>query len=155
MKNAFFKKTILTVTALVVLSGGGLLVRHFLFSKDTSSYITTSVNRMDIDEKVVASGTLNAFKTVAVGAQVSGQLKTLHVLLGDKVKKGQLLAEIDPVLQQNTLKDAEAQVDNLHAQKRSKQAILKQYESAFQRQSQMFAEEASADASSANIWLWR
>lgn len=144
MKNASRKKTILAMTALVVLSGGGLLARQFLFPEGTQAYITAGVNRMDIEEKVVASGTLNAFKTVAVGAQVSGQLKTLHVLLGDKVKKGQLLAEIDPVLQQNTLKDAEAQVENLHAQKRSKQAILKQYESAFQRQSRMFAEEASA-----------
>ena len=66
--------------------------------------------------------------------RVNGQIKTLHVSLGDKVKKGQLLAEIDPVLTQNTLKDAEAQVDNLQAQKRSKQALLKQYALAYQRQ---------------------
>ncbi|MBI5593545.1 MAG: efflux RND transporter periplasmic adaptor subunit [Deltaproteobacteria bacterium] len=146
MKNASHKKTIIAMISLAVLACVGLLARHFLFSTNTPAYITASVNRMDIEEKVVASGTLNAFKTVEVGAQVSGQLKALHVVLGDKVKKGQLLAEIDPVLQQNALKDAEAQVENLQAQRHSKQALLKQYESAFQRQSQMFAEEASARA---------
>ncbi|MGZ8517548.1 MAG: biotin/lipoyl-binding protein, partial [Chitinophagaceae bacterium] len=49
---------------------------------------------------------LNAFKTVDVGAQVSGQLKKLHVTLGERVKQGQLLAEIDPALQQNSFKKA-------------------------------------------------
>ena len=73
-------------------------------------------------------------------------MQTLHVALGDRVKKGQLLAEIDPVLQTNTLKDGEAQVENLKAQKRSKQALLKQYELAYKRQSRMSAQDASSRA---------
>jgi len=124
-------------------------------SRNTPEFITADVVRTDLEESVLASGTLKAFKTVAVGAQVNGQLKTLRVALGDTVKKGQLLAEIDPVLPQNTLKDSEAQVDNLQAQKRSKQTLLRQVELAFQRQSQMNARDAGsrADLESAQAQL--
>ncbi|MGB9081435.1 MAG: macrolide transporter subunit MacA [Desulfuromonadaceae bacterium] len=140
------KRIIVGTIALLALLGTGFAVKKFFFSKAKASFITADVVKMDLEESVLASGTLKAFKTVAVGAQVSGQLKTLHVALGDKVKKGQLLAEIDPVLQQNTLKDSEAQVENLRAQKRSRQALLKQYDLAWQRQSQMNAKDAASKA---------
>lgn len=134
------------VLAVVLLSGLALGAKHWLFAPPRQTFITAAVVRMDLEESVLASGTLKAFKTVAVGAQVNGQLKKLHVAMGDNVKKGQLLAEIDPVLPQFTLKDSEAQVDNLQAQKRAKQALLKQYGLAFQRQSRMSAKEASSRA---------
>ncbi len=146
MITASRKRIIMGMAALLILLAAGLAVRKLYFSKPKTTFITADVARTDLEESVLASGTLKAFKTVAVGAQVTGQLKTLHVALGDKVKKGQLLAEIDPVLPQNTLKDAEAQVENLRAQKRSKQALLKQYDLAFQRQSQMSARDAASKA---------
>ncbi len=138
-----------------VLLGAGLLIRHYLQGEDKVTYITATPVRMDLEESVLASGILEAFKTVAVGAQVSGQLKTLHAALGDKVLKGELLAEIDPVLQQNTLKDAQAQVENLQAQKRSKQAMLKEYDLSYKRQVQMVARDAAprADLESAQALL--
>jgi macrolide-specific efflux system membrane fusion protein len=136
----------IALTAVVILSGTSLLVRHVIFAKDPPAFITTGIARMDIEESVLASGTLEALKTVAVGAQVSGQLKKLHVRLGDQVKKGQLLAEIDPVLQQNSLKDAEASLQNVQAQIRSKKALLQQYELAYQRQKQMADQDAASQA---------
>lgn len=153
--NAPKKKTvIISIIIILIISAGAAVARKF-FAPRKISYITAPAARLDLEESVLATGILKAFKTVAVGAQVNGQLKTLHVSLGDKVKKGQLLAEIDPVLPQNTLKDAEAQVDNLQAQKRSKQALLKQYELACQRQSQMNAKDAGsrADLESAQAQL--
>jgi macrolide-specific efflux system membrane fusion protein len=137
---------IILLIVVAVLTGSLLFVRQAFFAKEKTSYITADAVRMDIEEKVLASGTLNAFKTVEVGAQVSGQLKKLHVDLGDKVRKGDLLAEIDPVLQMNSLKEAEAQVESLKAQKRSKEALLKQYELAYQRQNRMVARDAAARA---------
>lgn len=155
MSSTSRKRIIMGTVALLVLLGAGLAGKKVFFDKSPTTFITADVVRMDLEESVLASGTLKAFKTVAVGAQVSGQLKTLHVALGDKVKKGQLLAEIDPVLQQNTLQDAEAQVENLSAQRRSRQELLKQYESAFLRQSQMIARDATpmADLESARAQL--
>jgi membrane fusion protein, macrolide-specific efflux system len=139
------KNIIIGITVALLVTVGVAAARKF-FSPSKITYITAPVARMDLEESVLATGILKAFKTVAVGAQVNGQLKTLHVALGDKVKKGQLLAEIDPILPQNTLRDAEAQVDNLRAQKRSKQSLLKQYELAYQRQRMMSAKDAASKA---------
>lgn len=149
------KKTVIIGIIVILLVTVGVAAARKFFAPQKITYITAPAARFDLEESVLATGILKAFKTVAVGAQVNGQLKTLHVALGDTVKKGQLLAEIDPVLPQNTLKDTEAQVENLKAQKRSKQALLKQYELAYQRQSQMNAKDAGsrADLESAQAQL--
>lgn len=153
--NSHKKKNIIIGIIVILLVTSGVAAARKFFAPQKITYITAPATRMDLEDSVLATGILKAFKTVAVGAQVNGQLKTLHVALGDTVKKGQLLAEIDPVLAQNTLKDAEAQVENLKAQKRSKQALLKQYELAYQRQSQMNAKDAGsrADLESAQAQL--
>lgn len=153
--NAPKKKQIIIGIIIILLIAAGVAVARKFLSPAKITYITAPAARMDLEDSVLATGILKAFKTVAVGAQVNGQLKALHVALGAKVKKGQLLAEIDPVLPQNTLKDAEAQVENLQAQKRSKQAVLKQYELAYRRQSQMHAKDAGswADLESAQAQL--
>jgi membrane fusion protein, macrolide-specific efflux system len=140
------KKNIIIAIIVILLVTAGVATAMKFFSPPTITYITAPVARMDLEESVLATGILKAFKTVAVGAQVNGQLKTLHVALGDTVKKGQLLAEIDPVLPLNNLRDSEAQVENLRAQKRSKQSLLKQYQLACQRQSEMYARDATSRA---------
>lgn len=139
------KQVIVGIIIMLAIGGGVAAARKFLLPPEVV-YITTSATRIDLEESVIATGILKAYKSLSVGAQVNGQLKTLHVALGDKVKKGQLLAEIDPVLPKNTLKDAEAQVEYLKAQKLSKQTLLKQYELAFQRQSQMNVRDAGSRA---------
>lgn len=144
--KSFKKKNVIIGILAILLVASMVIAAKMLFSPSEIAYITAPVTRIDLEESVLANGILEASKSVAVGAQVNGQLKTLHVSLGDKVKKGQLLAEIDPVLPQNTLRDAEAQVDNLQAQKRSKETLLKQYELAYQRQRQMNASEAGSRA---------
>ncbi len=60
--------------------------------------------------------------------------------------QGQLLAEIDPVIQQNDLRDAQAALDNVLAQKQAKHALLKQYSAALRRQQTMRHQDASAEA---------
>jgi len=71
---------------------------------EAPQYLTATVERADIENAVLATGLLEGIKQVDVGAQVSGQLKSLKVKVGDKVKKGQWLAEIDPLVLQNTLR---------------------------------------------------
>ena len=109
-------------------------------------FMTVPVTRQDIRETVLATGSLEGRKQVNVGAQVSGQLQQLKVKLGDSVSKGQLLAVIDPVIPQNDLRDAEAALDNVLAQKQAKQALLKQYRLELQRQRTMRSQDASAQA---------
>jgi len=104
---------------------------------------TVQISIDDIEDSVLATGKIEALQMVSVGAQASGQIKSLNVALGDSVKKGQLVAEIDSLTQQNALHTAEASLDNTRAQRRSKAAALKQAELAFKRQQRMLAEDAS------------
>ena len=135
-------KWLFGVILLIVL----VLVGKPLLFPPPVEYMTVPVARGDIRETVLATGKLEGFRQVNVGAQVSGQLKKLHAALGESVKKGQLLAEIDPKLQQNDLQDAEAALDNVRAQKRAKQALLRQYQLAYQRQLAMRRDDASAQS---------
>ena len=86
---------------------------------------------------MLADGTLSASKLVSVGAQASGQIKRLLVELGDQVKQGQLVAEIDSMTQQNALQNAQAALKNIEAQRAVKEAQLSNYRAAFARQKAM------------------
>lgn len=109
---------------------------------EAPQYLTATVERDDIENAVLATGVLEGIKQVDVGAQVSGQLKSLKVKVGDKVKKGQWLAEIDPLVLQNTLRQAQVDEENLQAQKRATQAQLTQTKAIYQRY-QNLQEDAS------------
>ena len=94
----------------------------------TAAMVTDLVTRGDIENSVTAVGTLDAVKSVDAGAQVSGQLKALHVEIGDKVTQDQLVAEIDPATIENRIEIDQAELANLQAQLISKKAqlVLKQ-----------------------------
>ena len=64
-------------------------------SRPYTAYQTEAVARGDVEATVTAIGTLQPRRYVDVGAQVSGQIKALHVALGDEVKQGDLLVEIE------------------------------------------------------------
>lgn len=91
---------------------------------EKSSYLAETVTRGDIENAITAVGTLSALRSVNVGAQVSGQLKSVKVEVGDHVKQGQLIAEIDPSPFEKKVEIAGAQLDNLKAQLLSKDAQL-------------------------------
>ena len=109
-------------------------------------YITAEVSRGDIEDSVLATGDLEATKMVSVGAQVSGQVKKMYVKLGDQVKQGQLIAQIDSVRQENELKTTEADIKNQQAQLATKQATLAKAEAEYNRQKNMFAQDATSKA---------
>lgn len=124
-----------------------LLVKVLFFrAPPQPDYVTTQATLADIEDSVLASGTLEAVRQVSVGAQVSGQLKSLKVQLGDEVKQGQLVAEIDDMTQQNDLRNAQAVLAARKAERQAKQATLKQTQLAYARQRQMLAREASSRA---------
>jgi len=95
------------------------------------------VTRGDIEQWVMATGVLKPSAQVNVGVQVNGQLKKLYVKQGERVKSGQLLAEIDPTLQQNDLRNAQAELNSARAQKTSAEALLTQYEKRLRREQKM------------------
>lgn len=103
-------------------------------TEPAQSRVILSVDRGDIEKVVMVTGTLKPSIQVNVGAQVNGQIKELFVKQGDRVRKGQLLAEIDPTIQQSELKNATARLLSAQAQKRAAEATLIQYIKAYQRQ---------------------
>ncbi|WP_248447031.1 macrolide transporter subunit MacA [Sinorhizobium meliloti] len=104
-----------------------------------TTMITQAVTRGDIEESVTAVGTLDAVKSVDAGAQVSGQLKSLHVGIGDKVEQNQLIAEIDPASIENRIEIDEAELANLEAQLVSKKAQLVLKQANIERQRNLVA----------------
>ncbi len=130
---------------LVALAVAAFLARVlFTAATEPSRYLTVEAHREDVEHTVLASGTIEPYTMVNVGAQVSGQLTQLHVKVGDKVHTGQLIAQIDSVPQENTLRNAEAALANVKAQRLARVAALKQAELAFERQKQMIAEDATS-----------
>ena len=87
---------------------------------------TTAVTRGDVEETVLATGVIEASSLVSVGAEVSGSIKTLNVALGDQVKAGDVIAEIDSLNQENAVKAAEAALANISAQGKIQEATLAQ-----------------------------
>ncbi len=116
----------------------------FLSSSPPPTFASAEVTRADLEDSVLASGTIDAIERVSVGAQVSGQLKSLKVALGDRVQKGQLVAEIDDMTQQNELRNKQAALEMRRAARTAKIATLKQSELAYRRQRQMLAADASS-----------
>jgi macrolide-specific efflux system membrane fusion protein len=131
--------------AAIVLIGLGIGVKMAFFpAPQPMQYLTSSVTRGDVRESVLATGTLTAFKQVSVGAQASGQVKSLKVDLGDTVKQGELIAEIDAQSQENALSIAEADLEKIKAERAAEVATLQQAQSEFNRQKGMLKSKATS-----------
>lgn len=140
------KPTKLALAALAIVA---LIAAAWFFLKpkqEQPQYITAAVSRGDIENSVLATGVLEATKMISVGAQVSGQVKKMYVQLGDEVKQGQLIAQIDSVRQENDLKTAEASIKNQQAQLAVKNANLAKVEAEYRRQQAMYDQDATSRA---------
>jgi HlyD family secretion protein len=110
------KKHIAAAAAgLTLLAGGAWFYRH-ADAKEAPAYRFAAVERANLQSAVSATGALSAVRTVQVGTQVSGQVSGIYVDFNARVRKGQLLARIDPTLQQQAVQDAQAGVERAQAQ---------------------------------------
>ncbi len=97
----------------------------FFFGKNPNAdYVTVPVKRKTIIEAVEASGTVNPVNTVDIGSQVSGMIKEIYVDYNSKVKKGQLLAQIDPSLFQAQVDKARGDLEAARSNKAKVEAML-------------------------------
>lgn len=135
-------RLVLLVVALLI---AGWIVKKVWFTPPPPPQVTTAaVERGDLEDTVLATGTINAFKLVSVGARATGEVKRLAVALGEKVKEGQLIAEIDAMTQQNALRDAQASLRSAEALLASRRATLAQAELTARRQRDLNAADAGA-----------
>ncbi len=128
-----------------------LAVLAYLFYRLTytepPTYMTAMPTVKDIRQQVYATGSISGKVEVDVGAQVSGQIKKLYVERGDKVKKGELLCEIDPEIQENELRRAQAEEKLILAQIASKEAQIEMLEAEHVRQQNLLKRDATSKQS--------
>lgn len=124
------KPVTIAIVALVVAAGG-----FWIWKKSTANaaptYRFATIEKGDLEAAVSATGTLSAVTTVQVGTQVSGKITEILVDFNDHVKKGQLIARIDPTLPEQAVRDAQAGLER-------NQAELEQSEREYTRNEQLF-----------------
>ncbi|OBY72779.1 MULTISPECIES: MacA family efflux pump subunit [Acinetobacter] len=138
------RKIIMIAIGVLIIAALGWM--FFKPKAQAPQYISAEVSRGDIEDSVLATGVLEATKMVSVGAQVSGQVKKMYVQLGDQVKQGQLIAQIDSIRQENELKTADASIKNQQAQLAVQQANLAKVEAEYKRQQAMYSQDATSRA---------
>ncbi len=115
------------------------------------AYLTETAVRGDIRRTVSATGEVGAVQLVSVGAQVSGQIKKLHVVVGQTVKTGDLIAEIDSVPQVNQLETDRALLQSYKAQLESKRINLRMAERQYKREKALRSNDAASQESLENM----
>ena len=133
------------VIVLIIAALAALAYATLKPEEEKPNFLTAAVEVGDIEQNVMASGKVKALNTVDVGAQVSGEVTRLYVEVGDEVQKGDLIAQIDQVTQNNNLSNqqaglqqSEAALQSAKAEALSKQASLKSaYADLASRQSEL------------------
>lgn len=108
-------KTIAALAVLVLATAGFWLLRR-ADAAETPAFRLAAVEKGDLESAVSATGTLGAVTTVQVGTQVSGQVSAIYADFNDRVTKGQLIARIDPTLQEQAVRDALAGLERARAE---------------------------------------
>jgi HlyD family secretion protein len=122
-------KKLILLLIIVLLIAGSLVGWYFSgSSRKAGAYITDKVTKGDIKITISSTGSLAALKTVEVGSQISGNILQLYADFNDEVKKGQLLAQLDPATYEARVQQAKANLENARASLKTSQAQLKNLE---------------------------
>ena len=131
------KKIIIPIFVIAIVAVGCV----FKFKQPTESYKTRPVAIRDITQVVEASGTINPVNTVSVGSTVSGLISGLYADYNSQVKKGQLLAEIDPRTFQATVDQNKAALYNAKATLKECEATLSYNEKMYERYKKLYEKQ--------------
>lgn len=128
----------------IVLAGAGYYWKQRSQAEADGGYRTEAVQRGDIRVAISSTGTLSAISTVTVGSQISGQVTDILVDFNSPVKKGDVLARIDPSTYQAQLEQGNAQIANAQAQLRQAQATLQNATLDYKRKQELSAQKLIA-----------
>lgn len=137
-------KAIKWIGIAAVVAALGFAAWTYFKPEDQVNYLTQPVSRIDINQTVSATGEISAAQLVTVGSQASGQIKKLHVKIGQQVKKGDLIAEIDSTTQLNELNTNKAKLDTYQAQLVSAQIKQRTADKKYKREKALWAEDATS-----------
>lgn len=142
------KRIIIAALAVLVVGVGALaFVRRKADAAPT--YRLVPVGRGDVTSVVTATGTLSAVRTVQVGTQVSGQIAELRADFNDHVKKGQVVARLDPTLLQQAVQSAQADLTKSKAEVEQTGYLAKQEEALYQNHTVTETEYRTAEYNAA------
>ena len=144
-RSRIINRYTLGLLALVVLGGAAYAAWRWMAQQQNprDRYQITTVQRGDIEDLVTATGTVQPRDYVDVGAQVSGQLRKIHVEVGSVVEAGDLLAEIDPTVLKANVDARRAGLRNLRATMLDREAQLTLAEVQYTRQKNLMAADAT------------
>ena len=137
------KKRLFILLGLAVAAGAA----YYFFSsnnKQETTYLTESVTRGDVEKTVVASGSVESVNEVDVGTQASGKITKLYVKLGQEIKKGEMIADIDSTTQINTLNTKKAALVSYQAQLKAKKTAYDVALSSYNRLSKLYTQKATS-----------
>ena len=123
-KKSLLPNLLLGVAVVAILGAGAWYWTSRKADGAESAYRTATVERGDIRVAISATGTLSAISTVTVGSQISGQVTDVLVDYNSEVKKGEVLARIDPSTYEAQIEQGNAQIANAQASLRQAQATL-------------------------------
>lgn len=109
-------------------------------------YRTDPVTRGDIQATVTATGSVNAVTTVQVGTQVSGTIKILYVDFNSRVKKGQIIAQIDPATFDSQVQQAQANLFSAKANLEKAEATLANDKRTYDRNKELLSKKLIAQS---------
>jgi macrolide-specific efflux system membrane fusion protein len=136
-------RALMALGVVAIAACAGLLGRHLLAGRGTDTNIYAAIQKQDIEDLVTATGSLQPRDYVDVGAQVSGQLRKIHVEVGTEVREGDLLAEIDAEQSNARVDASKAQLRSQEAQLAQQNVSLAKAERDLQRQKNLMAEDAT------------
>jgi membrane fusion protein, macrolide-specific efflux system len=140
------KYSLLFIAVTLAAAGVWVVLDRMQPDNPSAGFRTARVVRGDVENTITAVGTLQPSRYVDVGAQVSGQLRSLKVQVGDFTKGGQLLAEIDPRVYLARVDEAKATLENLRAQLKIKKAQLNLSTKQFARHQDLLKQDAFAQS---------
>ena len=132
------RKYLKWIILVIVLILGVVYYSFFRKKDDEVKYLTEVVKRSDISQTIVASGTVRSNNRVEVGTQVSGKITKINVVLGQEVKKGDLIATIDSLTKNNNLDEAKSKLKVYQAQRKSASVKYQVAQSKFNRISKLY-----------------
>lgn len=137
------KKILILITLVALVAGSYLLFRK---PESEVTFTTASVTRGDILQTVSATGTIQAVNTVDVGTQVSGTINSIRVDYNSFVKKGQVIATIDPTLFKAEVNKAKADLASAKAGVAESQADLNEANRDYKRKKTLFDKDFIAES---------
>jgi HlyD family secretion protein len=137
------KKKLLIILAIAVMAVLAGIIIVFSGSKKIK-FKTAKIQKGEITQTVRATGNVNPVTTIIVGTRVSGTIVALYADYNSKIKKGQLIAQIDPTPFENELKHSEAELLNAKATLFKAEVTLKDAERTLKRKQELFKRDLIA-----------